>query len=110
MLSIVSLPDWLEGVYCTSLAVHSASHRGNETVDTVRFLDERNEGCNPAFVASGIFKVRKDELLKRVYLILEVHQVVDGFVAFIGVIDSLQANVLFILKHAVELCMILVKA
>jgi hypothetical protein len=53
--------------------------------------------------------VREDQLLELLNLILQHHQVADGLVTFIGVVDSLQAQVLLILEGSVELGVLMVE-
>jgi len=54
-------------------------------------------------------KGRKYKLLKRLNLILQAHEVCNRLVTLIGIVDALQADVLFILEGAVELGMVAVE-
>lgn len=51
----------------------------------------------------------EDQLLKLLNLVLQNHEIGDGLVAFIRVIYCFQTDILFILKSAVELGMLLME-
>lgn len=55
--------------------VHSTQHAGDELVDAITLLNQWRQGRYPALVVVAATKVRKDELLERVNLILQRHQV-----------------------------------
>jgi len=61
--------------------VHSSEHTGDEPVDSVAFLDERDEGRDSTFVVGGSSEVSEGELLEGVDLVLEGHEVGDGLVS-----------------------------
>lgn len=127
----VSLRTMIDNRLARLTSVHRPSHRCNETVDTVALFDERHQGGDTALIVTAIFEVSEDEFLKGVNLILQRHQVLDGLVAdwatsisdadygnndfqgnppFVRIVDTLQADVLFVLKETVELGMILVES
>ena len=58
-----------------------AEHRRYVTVNFVRFLDEWDERRETVFMVHRMPEVSKDELLERLNLVLQVHQIRDGFVA-----------------------------
>jgi hypothetical protein len=61
--------------------MHRPQHTRNESVDSVALLDERDEGGDSALVLSRSSEVSEDELLERVDLVLERHEVGDGLVS-----------------------------
>lgn len=61
--------------------MHGTEHARDEAVDAVGLLDERDEGGDAALVVGRAAEVGEDELLERVDLILERHEVRDGLVA-----------------------------
>jgi hypothetical protein len=79
-------------------------------------LNQRHQRGYPALVVRSVLKVRKDQFLEGVDLVLEVHEIGDCFVAinvsisgekpvetagdlpFIRIIDRLQADILLILE------------
>jgi hypothetical protein len=96
-------------------AVHGTQHAGDETVDTPAFLHERHKRGDPALVVGRVFEVCKDQLLERVDLVLQVHEIADSLIPvaifiqrqkgvdhayspFIGVVDALESDVLLVFK------------
>ena len=53
--------------------------------------------------------MREYQFLELLYPILEHHQVRNGLVAFIRIIDSLQADIFLIFEGAIEIWMLLVE-
>lgn len=53
--------------------------------------------------------MRKDELLEGVDLVLQRHQVRDGLIALVGVVDQLERQVLLVLEGAVEVGVLVVE-
>lgn len=86
-----------------------AKHACDELVDAVTFVNKRDEGGDATFIVANIAEVRENELLELLNLILQYHEIGDGFVAFVRIIDGLQADVFFILKGAVEFRVLLVE-
>lgn len=84
-------------------AVKGAKHARDELVDSITLMYKRNQRRDSAFVIADIAKVRKDELLELLNLVLQDHEIVDGLVAFIGVVDGLEADVFFVLERSIEL-------
>ena len=80
--------------------MHSAQHAGNELVDTVTLLYETHQRGYPALIIASTLKVGEDEFLEGIDLVLEGHQIGNRLVTFIGVIDGLQANVLFVFESS----------
>lgn len=72
-------------------------------------MNKRNQSGDAALVVADIAKVGKDELLKLLNLVLKHHQIGNGLIALIGIVDGLQANVFFVFKRSVELGMRLVE-
>lgn len=89
--------------------MHGAQHACNKLVDAVAFLYQRNEGGDTALIVSNMTEMRKNQLLELLNLILERHQVGNRLVTLIGVVDSLQTEVLFVLERAVEFGVLLVE-
>lgn len=77
VLVVVSLLERVEGVHRLCPAVHGAEHADDEAVDTVRLFHLRDERRDAALVVGRTAEVGKDELLERVDVVLEVHQVHD---------------------------------
>lgn len=80
--------------------MHGAKHAGDELVDTIALLNQWYQRSDSAFIVRTASEVGKDEFLEGVDLILEGHQVGDGLVTFVGVIDRLQTDVLFIFESS----------
>lgn len=80
--------------------MHSTQHASNEFVDAIAFLDQRDQRGYPALVVCAASEVGEDELLERIDLVLQRHEIGDGLVAFVGIIDGLQADVFLVLKSS----------
>lgn len=89
--------------------MHGAKHAGNEFVDSVALGDKGHKGGYSALVITHVAEVGEDQLLELVDLVLEGHEVGDGLVALVRIVDRLETDVLLILEGAVELWMLLVK-
>lgn len=89
--------------------MHGAKHAGDELVDAVALLHQGHQGRDPALIVLTTPEMGKDEFLESLNLVLEVHQVGNGLVALVGVVDGLQADVLLVLKGAVELGVVAVE-
>lgn len=61
--------------------MHSSHHTGDEPIDPIALLDERDEGGNLAFVVGRASKMGERQLLERVDLVLERHEIGDCFVS-----------------------------
>ena len=61
-------------------SMHSPQHAGNELVDTITLLHERDQGRDPAFVIGSREEMREDQLLERINLVLKVREIVDGLI------------------------------
>lgn len=82
--------------------MEGAKHACNEFIYAITLMDEGNKSRDSAFVVTNVAKVRKDELLELLNLILQHHEICDGLVAFVGVIDGLETDVFFVFKCSVE--------
>lgn len=89
--------------------VKGPKHACNELVDSITLMYKRNQRRDAAFVIADIAKVRKDELLELLNLVLQYHEIVDGLVPFVGVIDGLETNIFFVLERSVEFGMCLME-
>lgn len=89
--------------------MHCSKHARDELVDTVALLHKRNESRDSAFIVANTSEVREDELLELINLVLQDHQVADGLISLVGVVDSFQANVFFVFESSVELGVLLVE-
>lgn len=78
--------------------MHGAQHAGDELVNAVTLLHQWYKGRNPALVVAHISEMRENQFLKLLDLILQSHEVCDGLVTFVRVIDRLQADVLLVLE------------
>ena len=87
-----------EGFLAIRTCVHRPEHARNEFVDAIALLYQWHQSGNAALVVRATAEVREDELLERVYLVLQGHEVGNGLVALVGVVDGLQADVLLILE------------
>lgn len=83
--------------------MHGAEHAGDELVDAVTLLHQRHESRYPALVVLATPEIGKDQLLECLDLVLQVHQVGNGLVTLIGVVDGFQTDVLLVLESAIEL-------
>ena len=63
--------------------MHRSQHAGDESVYTIAFFDLWYESTDTAFIVGGPTKMSKDQFLKGINLILQVHQIVDSLVAVI---------------------------
>lgn len=121
------------GVSEKPTSVHGTQHADNESVDSVTLLDLRHEGRNSTLVVRRTAEMGKDELLERVNVVLEIHQVHDRFEAattdsraevswegelrekagrgkpFVRIVDAAKRDVLFVFEEAVEVLVHLVK-
>jgi len=68
--------------------MHCPKHAGNKFINAVAFCNKRYKSRYSAFIVSDVAKMGKDQLLKLVNLVLKGHQVGDGFVAFIWVVNG----------------------
>ncbi len=84
VLRVVSFAQWLESITGIGASVHGAEHRGKELVDTVALLDKGAQEPRCGIVVGGASEVGKDELLKLLNLILEIHEIHDGLVSSSG--------------------------
>lgn len=82
--------------------VEGAKHACNEFIYAIALMDEGHKSRDSAFVVTNVAKVRKDELLELLNLILQYHEICDGLVAFVGVIDGLETDVFLVFECSVE--------
>lgn len=61
--------------------MHSAQHAGDELVDTVTLLYEAHQSGYPALIVTSALKMREDEFLESIDLVLERHEIGDSFIA-----------------------------
>jgi hypothetical protein len=80
--------------------VHGSEHASDELVNAVALLDQRHQRSDSTFVVRAAAEVREDELLEGINLILQGHQVGNGLVAFIWVIDRFKTDVLLVLESS----------
>lgn len=97
--------------------MHSPQHAGDELVDAVALLHQRDQGGDATFVVGAGLEMREDQLLEGIDLILQCHEICNCLiprrlsamhmnldcisdVPFIGVIGCLQTDVLFIFEQA----------
>jgi hypothetical protein len=89
--------------------MHCTQHAGDEFVDSITLLNQRHQRRYSAFIIAAAPEMREDQLLELLYPILKHHQIRNGLVAFIWIIDSLQADVFLVFKCAIEIRMLLVE-
>lgn len=89
--------------------MHGSEHAGDKLVDAVALLHKRYQGRNTALIVADVSEMGEDQFLKLFNLVLQDHEIGDGLVAFIRIVDCFQAEVLFVFKRAVEFRMLLVK-
>lgn len=89
--------------------MHGSEHAGDELVDTVALLNERYKGGDSALIVPHVAEVRENQLLELLDLVLQHHEVADGLVTLVGVVDGLQAQVLLVLEGTVELGVLMVE-
>lgn len=80
--------------------MHCAEHTGNELINTIALLNQWHQRSDPTFVVRPASEVGKDEFLEGVDLILKGHEIGDGLIAFVGVVDGFQTDVLLVLKSS----------
>jgi len=80
--------------------MHSSQHASDELVDAVALLHEGNQCSDSAFIVGAASEVRKDELLERVDLILQRHQVRNRLVSLVGIVDRLETDILLIFESS----------
>lgn len=97
--------------------MHSPQHAGDELVDAVALLHQRDQRRDATFIVGAGLEMREDQLLESIDLILQCHEIGDCLiprqlsaghmgigctfdVPFIGVIGCLQTDILFIFEQA----------
>jgi hypothetical protein len=94
--------------------MHSAQHAGNELVDTVTLLYETYQRGYPALIIASTLKVGEDEFLEGIDLVLQGHEVGNGFITrkisqepdrerikdlpLVRIVDGLQTNVFLVFE------------
>ena len=61
--------------------MHGSQHAGDKLVNSETLLDQRDEGGYPAFIVCGASELGEYEFLEGFYLILQGHEIGDGFEA-----------------------------
>ena len=61
--------------------MHCSQHASNELVNTIAFLYQRDECRDSAFVVRSTSKMRENELLEGIDLVLECHEIRYGLIA-----------------------------
>lgn len=61
-------------------SVHSSQHAGNELVDTIALLHERDKRRDPALIIDSRQEVRENQLLERINLVLKVREIMDSLI------------------------------
>jgi hypothetical protein len=80
--------------------MHSTQHASDEFVDAITLLDQGNQRSNAAFVVCAAAEVRENKLLEGIDLILQSHQVGNGLVSLVRVVDRLETDVFLILERS----------
>lgn len=98
--------------------MHSSQHAGDELVDTIAFLHQRDQRRDPTLIVGSRQEMREDQLLERIDLILQGHEFGDGLITksylvsvypvfepalnipLIWIIDRFQTDVLLVLKKS----------
>lgn len=60
--------------------MHSSQHTGDELVDTIALLHERDQRRDPALIVGSRQEVREDQLLERINLVLQGHEFGDSLI------------------------------
>ena len=68
--------------------VHGPQHACDKLVYSITLLDQRNKGRDTTLVAADVPEMRKDEFLKLLNLVLQVHQVRDCLVSDVQVVGD----------------------
>jgi len=89
--------------------MHGAKHARDEFVNSITFSNEWYERSHSTLVVGASSERRKDQFLKGLDLVLEVHEIGDSLVTLIRVVDAFQADVLFVLECSVELRVVAVE-
>lgn len=82
--------------------MHGNEHASNKLVDTIAFLHQWDQSGNTTLIIGTWTKVTEDELLEGVDLVLQDHQVHDGFESLIGIIGTLEGDVILVLEETIE--------
>lgn len=61
--------------------MHCSQHASDEFVNTIAFLYQRDECGDSAFVVRSTSKMRENEFLEGIDLVLECHEIGYGFIA-----------------------------
>jgi hypothetical protein len=78
--------------------VHGSQHAGNKLIDTIALLHKGHECRDSAFIVRAASEVGEDKLLEGVDLVLKGHEVGNGLVPLVGVVDGLQTDVFLVFK------------
>lgn len=60
--------------------MHSAQHARDELVNPIAFLHEWDQRRDPALIVGSRLEVREDQLLERIDLILQAHEIGDRLI------------------------------
>lgn len=89
--------------------MHGAQHASDKFVYSIALLDQWHQGRDPTLVVSDVSKVRKDQFLELLYLVLQHHQIRDGLVSLVWVVDRFEAEIFFILESTIKLRVLVVE-
>lgn len=89
--------------------MHGAQHASNEFVNSIALLDQRHQGSDPTLVVSNVSEVRKDQFLELLYLVLQHHQIRDGLVSLVWVVDRFEAEIFLVLESTIKLRVLVVE-
>lgn len=74
-----SANGWMLGIISRT-CMHCSKHTCSKFINSVAFLDERDQCRYPSFVIGATSEMRKDEFLKFIDLVLKTHQVHNGLI------------------------------
>lgn len=103
MLRVVSTPKRLQRLIIPSGGMHSPQHTSNKLVNPITLLYKRYQRRNPTLVVRPGQEMRENQLLERIDLILQVHEIVNRLITLVRIIDRFQTDILLVLEQAVEL-------
>lgn len=61
--------------------MHCSRHACDEAIDTVRFLDERDQRSDSTLIVTALLEQCENEFLKGIDLILQCHEILDGLIS-----------------------------
>lgn len=103
MLRVVTAPKRLQRLIIPCRSMHSPQHTSNKFVNTITLLHKRHQRRNPTLIIRPGQEMRKYQLLERIDLVLQVHEIVNRLITLVRIIDRLQTDIFLVFEQTVEL-------